>query len=195
MPPREGNQSQSKADGAHVGQVVRDAEGMPLRTITVGDLGVGQPGKKSAPAKGAAGSNAPRQDGARQVWRMARQTLLRAVIRGVVTCWGGGQRLGAEGSAGQVDCLPTQGTEFSVWKALAARRLSETMLEDSLWNTDSCCNLLMAFLKKTLTVYKLILMTVIIYSAYRFFSITSLTWCLFSSQTQNVCPLVKKKNG
>ena len=67
MPPREGNQSQSKADGAHLGKAVRDAEGMLLRTITVGDVGVGQPGKKSAPAKGAAGSNAPRQDGARPV--------------------------------------------------------------------------------------------------------------------------------
>ena len=49
MPPREVNQNQSKADVAHVAQVVRDAEGMLFRTIIVGDMGGrgGKPGKKN----------------------------------------------------------------------------------------------------------------------------------------------------
>lgn len=38
MPPREVNQHQSKAGAAHAGQVVRDAEGRLLRTITVGEV-------------------------------------------------------------------------------------------------------------------------------------------------------------
>lgn len=65
MPPRAVSQNQSKAGGARLERVVRDAEGMLLRMITAG--GGGSQGRRALQAKGAAGSKGLRQGGARQV--------------------------------------------------------------------------------------------------------------------------------